>query len=82
MSFMDSFSGYNQIKMYLEDEKHTVFQPQQHFPEPINAAFSRMQRGAMVGNCHVVFVGGGGGSSKGVLRRWRQIEDDGVVVID
>ena len=25
MSFMDDFSGYNQIKMYLEDEKHTLF---------------------------------------------------------
>ena len=25
MSFKDSFSGYNQIKMYLEDEKHTFF---------------------------------------------------------
>jgi len=25
MSFMDDFSGYNQIKMYLEDEKHTSF---------------------------------------------------------
>jgi len=25
MSFMDGFSGYNQIKMYLEDEKHTSF---------------------------------------------------------
>ena len=23
MSFMDGFSGYNQIKMFLEDEKHT-----------------------------------------------------------
>jgi len=23
MSFMDGFSGYNQIKMYSEDEKHT-----------------------------------------------------------
>ena len=22
---MDEFSGYNQIKMYLEDEKHTSF---------------------------------------------------------
>jgi len=25
MSFMDDFSGYNQIKMYREDEKHTSF---------------------------------------------------------
>ena len=25
MSFMDRFSGYNQIKMYPEDEKHTSF---------------------------------------------------------
>jgi len=25
MSFMDDFSGYNQIKMYLENEKHTSF---------------------------------------------------------
>ena len=25
MSFMDDFSGYNQIKMYNEDEKHTSF---------------------------------------------------------
>jgi len=25
MSFMDDFSGYNQIKMYLGDEKHTSF---------------------------------------------------------
>ncbi|MFG1569932.1 reverse transcriptase family protein [Staphylococcus aureus] len=25
MSFMDEFSGYNQIKMYPEDEKHTSF---------------------------------------------------------
>ena len=25
MSFMDSLSGYNQIKMYPEDEKHTSF---------------------------------------------------------
>ena len=25
MSFMDGFSGYNQIKMYQEDEKHTSF---------------------------------------------------------
>ena len=25
ISFMDDFSGYNQIKMYLEDEKHTSF---------------------------------------------------------
>ena len=25
MSFMDDFSGYNQIKMYPEDEKHTSF---------------------------------------------------------
>ena len=25
MSFMDGFSGYNQIKMYLEDEKHISF---------------------------------------------------------
>ena len=25
MSFMDGFSGYNQIKMYPEDEKHTFF---------------------------------------------------------
>jgi len=25
MSFMDGFSGYNQIKMYPEDEKHTSF---------------------------------------------------------
>ena len=25
MSFMDGFSGYNQIKMYLEDENHTSF---------------------------------------------------------
>src|SRR6202044_246806 len=25
MSFMDGFSGYNQIKMYPEDEKHTTF---------------------------------------------------------
>jgi len=25
MSFMDSFSGYNQIKMYPEDKKHTSF---------------------------------------------------------
>ena len=23
--FMDEFSGYNQIKMYLDDEKHTFF---------------------------------------------------------
>ena len=26
MSFMDGFSGYNQIKMYPNDEKHTSFQ--------------------------------------------------------
>ena len=26
MSFMDGFSGYNQIKMYPDDEKHTSFQ--------------------------------------------------------
>ena len=26
MSFMDGFSGYNQIKMYSEDDKHTSFQ--------------------------------------------------------
>jgi len=25
MSFIDSFSGYNQIKMYLEYERHTSF---------------------------------------------------------
>ena len=25
MSFMNDFSGYNQIKMYPEDEKHTSF---------------------------------------------------------
>ena len=25
MSFMDGFSGYNQIKMYPEDDKHTSF---------------------------------------------------------
>ena len=25
MSFMDGFSGYNQIKMYPDDEKHTSF---------------------------------------------------------
>jgi len=25
MSFMDGFSGYNQIKMYPNDEKHTFF---------------------------------------------------------
>ena len=25
ISFMDGFSGYNQIKMYPEDEKHTSF---------------------------------------------------------
>jgi len=25
MSFMDDFSGYNQIKMYSEDENHTSF---------------------------------------------------------
>ena len=25
MSFMDGFLGYNQIKMYLKDEKHTSF---------------------------------------------------------
>ena len=25
MSFMDSFLGYNQIKMYLEGENHTSF---------------------------------------------------------
>jgi len=25
MSFMDGFSGYNQIKMYPEDEKYTSF---------------------------------------------------------
>ena len=25
MSFLDGFSGYNQIKMYPEDEKHTSF---------------------------------------------------------
>ena len=25
MSFMDGFSGYNQIKMYPEDQKHTSF---------------------------------------------------------
>jgi len=25
MSFMDGFSGYNQIKMYPEDKKHTSF---------------------------------------------------------
>ena len=25
MSFMNGFSGYNQIKMYSEDEKHTSF---------------------------------------------------------
>jgi len=24
--FMDDFSGYNQIKMYSDDEKHTSFQ--------------------------------------------------------
>ena len=26
MSFMDGFSGYNQIKMYIDDKKHTSFQ--------------------------------------------------------
>ena len=26
MPFMDGFSGYNQIKMYPEEEKHTSFQ--------------------------------------------------------
>jgi len=26
MSFMDGFSGYNQIKMYSEDEKHAIIQ--------------------------------------------------------
>jgi len=26
LSFMDVFSGYNQIKMYLDDEKQTSFQ--------------------------------------------------------
>jgi len=26
ISFMDGFSGYNQIKMYPEDEKYTLFQ--------------------------------------------------------
>jgi len=25
MSFMDRFSGYNQIKMYTDDEKHISF---------------------------------------------------------
>ena len=25
MFFMDGFSGYNQIKMYHDDEKHTFF---------------------------------------------------------
>jgi len=25
MSFMDGFSGYSQIKMYPDDEKHTSF---------------------------------------------------------
>ena len=25
MSFIDGFSGYNQIKMYSDDEKHTSF---------------------------------------------------------
>ena len=25
MSFMDGFSGYNQIKLYPDDEKHTSF---------------------------------------------------------
>ena len=25
MSFMDDFAGYNQIKIYSEDEKHTSF---------------------------------------------------------
>ena len=25
ISFMDGFSGYNQIKMYPDDEKHTSF---------------------------------------------------------
>ena len=25
MSFMDGFSGYNQLKMYPDDEKHTSF---------------------------------------------------------
>lgn len=25
MSFMDEFSGYNQINMYPDDEKHTSF---------------------------------------------------------
>ena len=25
MSFMDGFSGYNQIKIYPKDEKHTSF---------------------------------------------------------
>jgi len=25
ISFMDEFSGYNQIMMYPEDEKHTSF---------------------------------------------------------
>jgi len=25
ISFMDGFSRYNQIKMYLEDERHTSF---------------------------------------------------------
>ena len=29
MSFMDGFSGYNQIKMYPEDEKHTSFRTPQ-----------------------------------------------------
>jgi len=26
MSFMDDFSGYNQIKMYSDDKRHTSFQ--------------------------------------------------------
>jgi len=25
MSFMNDFSGYNQIEMHLDDEKHTSF---------------------------------------------------------
>ena len=29
MSFMDDFSGYNQIKMYPDDEKHTSFRTPQ-----------------------------------------------------
>ena len=30
MSFMDAFSGYNQIKMYPEDKRHTSFRMPVH----------------------------------------------------